>query len=164
MTLAISLPNIQSQLAQATTPHQTREIEKISRAAIAWANEQNDYELFMQAWRVYLTARRKTTELIKYDIDHNINVIDEQFHFTPMQWSRRLKELAVEQDKIDEYFDNLIANQWQPSIAGVLRHANGQEIDREERAVNDIKRGTKALHDSGWTDANIHAIVDEVIA
>jgi hypothetical protein len=146
MTLA-TIPQIHGQLMQATTPAQTREVEKVSRAAIAYAEEQSDYDLYMQAWQVYLSARRKTTALVKYDLERNIDVTAEGFGFTKMQWSRRLKELSVPQEKIDEYFDKLVSNGWQPSIAGMLRDSEGKEIDREARAITELKRGVKTLRD-----------------
>ena len=120
MTLP-SVPDIRTQLARAETPAQTRKIEAVSKSAIAYAEEQNDSELYMQAWQVYLMARRKTTELVKSEMDGNMDVTYNQYGFTKMQWSRRLKELAVEQAKLDEYFDKLTSQGWQPSIAGMLR-------------------------------------------
>ena len=127
-------------LERAHTPVETVKVEAMASAAIAYANETNNYELFMQAWRVYLFARRKTTLLVK---GGNMDVTGIQF--TKMQWSRRLKELAVAEDAIDEYFDNLVSNGWQPSIAGMLRHSNGGEIDRFANAKAEMLRGANTL-------------------
>jgi len=131
---------IHNALATATTPQETMKVEAMSSAAIAYAKEQNNYELFMDAWRVYLMARRKTTELVKAG---NNDVTGIQF--TKMQWSRRLRELEVEQEKIDNYFDELVSNGWQPSIAGMLRHSSGGEIDHFAVAVSDLTRGANKL-------------------
>ena len=128
-------------LARAHTPAETMKVEATASAAIAYANETNNYELFMQAWRVYLLARRKTTMLVQ---GGNMDVTGIQF--TKMQWSRRLKELAVAEQVIDDYFDNLVSNGWQPSIAGMLRHSDGGEIDRFGNAKNEIVRGANTLH------------------
>ena len=108
--------------------------------AMAYADEQQDYELYMQAWRVYLDARRKTTGLI---LSGNMDVTDAGF--TKMQWSRRLKEYRIAQEKLDEYFDAIIASGWQPSINGLLRQADGKEIDHFAIALAEMRRGAWKL-------------------
>lgn len=140
MTTALSVPIIQTQLAQATTIKETRQVEAVSKVAMAYADEQQDYELYMQAWRVYLDARRKTTGLI---LSGNMDVTDAGF--TKMQWSRRLKEYRIAQEKLDAYFDSIIASGWQPSISGLLRDASGEEIDRFAVAVAELRRGAWKL-------------------
>jgi hypothetical protein len=39
----------------------------------------------------------------------------------------------------------LTSNGWQPSIAGLLRHSEGSDIDKRARAVVEILRGAKTL-------------------
>lgn len=131
-------------LSVAVSPKQTLEVEALSQAAMAYAREQDDYELFMSAWRVYLTARRKTTALIQAERDANMYV-SELPSFTEMQWSRRMKELAIEQERIDSYFDELVQNGWQPSMNGLLRYSEGRELDRFALAKTAIVRNAKEL-------------------
>ena len=160
MTLATLTP---SAVELARTPHQTQVLEAASSAAMAYAKEMNDYETYMQMWQVYILSRRKTTELVKAEIERgNTRVTDTEYGFTKMQWSRRIKELSVPVDVIAEYFDELVSNGWQPSINGLLRSASGGDIDHEANAVNEIRHGAKVLREHGWTFAQIHEIVDEV--
>lgn len=140
MTTDISIPNMKAHLAMASTPQETQSIEAVSKVAMAYAAEQNNYELYMLAWRLYIDARRKTTALI---LDGNMHVTD--FGFTKMQWSRRMAEYRIAQEKLDEYFDAMISSGWQPSINGFIRHANGSELDREDNARNEVRRGTRTL-------------------
>jgi len=125
---------IENKLTNAGTPQETQAVEAISAAAIAYAKEQHDYETMVIATRIYLLARRKTTELILPEIQHggqgNTRVTLLDYGFTKMQWNRRVKELQVEQEKVNAYFDNCISKGWNPSIAGVLKFADsGQELD-----------------------------------
>ena len=143
-SLALPLSHAQRALASATTPAKSKHAEVVSKTAMAYYDEQANYEGYMQAWRVYLLARRKTTELVQAQLAANTRVTDIPA-FTPMQWSRRLKELAIEQERIDKYFDELVQNGWQPSINGMLRHANGSEIDHYEQAVALLLRGANKL-------------------
>lgn len=159
MTLATVTP---SAVELARTPQQSMKLEAVSSAGMAYAKELNDYETYMQMWQVYILSRRKTTELIKAELDAgNMRVTDTEYGFTKMQWSRRLKELAVPDEAISNYFDELVSLGWQPSINGLLRTSAGGEIDHEGNAVADIRRGARTLRAHGWTEANIHAIIDE---
>ena len=81
MTNIIPVPQIEQQLAAATTMRQTRKVEAVSAAAMAYADEEKNYELFMSAWRVYELARIKTTELYT----NNTHVMDDEILFTAMQ-------------------------------------------------------------------------------
>lgn len=159
MTLTVLTP---SAVELARTPHQTQAIEAASAAEMAFAKEMHDYETYMQMWQVYVLSRRKTTELVKAEIERgNMHVTDTEYGFTKMQWSRRIRELSIPEDVINAYFDELVSNGWQPSINGLLRTAEGKEIDHEGNAVADIRRGARTLRAHGWTDAQIHEIVDE---
>ena len=129
-------------LMNATTPREAHAVESVSSAAKAYYHEQGMYEESMSYWKLYYQARRKTTELIQAG---NMDVTE--VGWTKMQWSRRVRELKVSQEKLEEYFDELIANAWHPSINGLLRHANGGEIDKRARYVTDVKRGAKGLRD-----------------
>lgn len=122
-------PVTQAQQAymQIKTPAQSKAVESMAAAAKAWAKEQNDYEMFVAAAHVYIMARRKTTELIRPDIKHggdwqgnNIVTLDD-YGFTKMQWHRRVKELELPQEKIDEYFDECIAKRWEPTLFGLWK-------------------------------------------
>ena len=123
-------------LAQANTPAQTKQIESISRAAIAYAKEQKDYEMMVEATHLYIMARRKTTELIAPEIKHggdkqgNNTVTLKDYGFTKMQWNRREMELSIPTESVDEYFDECISKGWNPSLYDLTRrnHAQGDKI------------------------------------
>ena len=116
---------IEQRLILATTPQQTRELEEVSAAARAYYYEQRNYEAMVEATRLYLLARRKTTELVAGERNMDVTLAD--FGFTRMQWHRRQDELNLEMDKINEYFDECIAKGWNPSIAGVLRWGHDEQ-------------------------------------
>ena len=111
---------IEQRLATASTPQETKVLEEVSAAARAYYYEQENYEGMVQATRLYLLARRKTTELLIPEMS-NAHVTLRNYGFTKMQWHRRMNELKIEQEMIDAYFDECIAKGWNPSIAGVLR-------------------------------------------
>ncbi|HEY6018617.1 MAG TPA: hypothetical protein VIY48_01630 [Candidatus Paceibacterota bacterium] len=124
-----------SALEKAKTPAQTKKIESASAAAIAWAKEEGDYELMVDAMKMYVLARRKTTELLKPFIKHGGNrqgqgnlpvTLMDKTGFTKMQWHRRVRELEVSLEDLEDYFDECVSNGWNPSLAGLLRHANGE--------------------------------------
>lgn len=159
MSLATISP---SAVELARTPEQTLKLEAVSSAAMAYAREINDYEAYMNMWRVYILARRKTTALIQAELQGgNMHVTDSDYGFTKMQWSRRLKELSIPAEAVNAYFDELVSLGWQPSINGLLRTVNGGQIDHEGNAIAEIKRGTRTLRKRGWMVADIYAIVDE---
>jgi len=126
------ISEISQMLAVATQPAQTRAIESMAQAAKAYAKERGDYEGVVNAVRVYILARMKTTELIQPHVQQGgdrksenqgnnvVTLID--FGFTKMQWNRRTKELKVK-DRVDEYLDECIANGWEPSLHGLLSYA-----------------------------------------
>jgi len=142
----------------AHTPAQTMKLESASAAMMAYHKEMDNYTEFMEYWRLYIMSSRKTTELIKAELEaNNLRVTDTNYGFTEMQWSRRLKELSVTQDELDAYFDELVANGWQPSKRGLFRHASGTRIDRFEYAVEQLKRGARILRDE------FHHTLDEIM-
>lgn len=123
-------------LQHAVTPAQSKAVESIAAAAKAWAKEQDDFEMVVAAARIYILARRKTTELIEPCIiygDHGLqgnrgnNVVTSvglaDYGFTNMQWSRRKKELEVTPDDIDSYIDECIEMHTEPTTFGLLRFA-----------------------------------------
>ena len=119
----------------AQTPQQSKDVEAMAAAAKAWAKEQNDYELVVNAARVFILSRRKTTELIQPDIkrggdgsnqyqskgDNDVTLAD--YGFTKKQWNRRCKELEVEPEEIDEYIDDCIEKNIEPTVNGLLKFA-----------------------------------------
>lgn len=109
----------ESAIAAIQTPAASKEVESMSAAARAYYQEQGDYENTVKAIRLYVLARRRTTELLIQERGSNTYVTD--MGFTKMQWSRRLKELHVPADALDAYFDDMIAKGWNPSIAGLLK-------------------------------------------
>lgn len=121
-------------LLNAKTPAQSKKVETISAAAQAWAKEEGDYEAYVAATYTYILARRKTTELLKPFIQHggdrqgNMPVtLMEKTGFTKMQWHRRVNELDVQMEDLEEYFNECIANGWHPSLAGAVRFAKQGE-------------------------------------
>lgn len=146
MTTSITpLSAIEHSLALATTPEETKPVEAAAAAARAWAKENANYELFVKATRLYILARRRTTELVLPYIQHGgdrgknqyaawqgdtlVNLAD--FGFTNKQWSRRMHELEIPIDVLENYFDECIQNGWHPSLAGLVRRAKHDEPDTE---------------------------------
>lgn len=122
----------------ATVPAQSRAIESMAAAARAWAKEQGDFEMVVAAARIYILARRKTTELSlsyapgwggdrgknqyeEWQVDNIVHL--PEFGFTDRQWSRRKKELEVTEEDIDNYFDECIEMHVEPTTFGLLRFA-----------------------------------------
>ena len=97
------------------------QVEAMSAAAIAYYKEQRDYENIMKAWRLYVEARRITTGLCLEEWQGNMRVTLSEMGFTKMQWHRRMKEYNLPAEQVNTYFDECIANGWQPSIAGMLK-------------------------------------------
>lgn len=123
-------------LNAAKTPKETKKIESASAAAIAWAKEEGDYDTMVQATKLYVLARRKTTELLKPFIQHGGNrqgqgnlpvTLMDKTGFTKMQWHRRVRELEVSIEDLEDYFDECISNGWNPSLAGLLKHADREK-------------------------------------
>lgn len=119
----IAISKIEQALANAKTPVETKQLEAVSQAARAWAKENDDYETYIKATRVYIMSRRKTTELIQPNIKHGGNnvVTLQDYGFTKMQWHRRMQELEIPITKVDEYFDECIAKKWDASPFGLSR-------------------------------------------
>lgn len=131
---ALSLPDsFQTLLAligNAKSPRKTKRIEEDSAAEAARAKEQGDYEKFVNATLAYILARRRTTELIRPKIKHGgrgfKDVTLEGFGFTKLQWFRRVKELEIPDEKLEEYFTECVAFGWHPSLNGAVSHYYGK--------------------------------------
>jgi len=137
MTLPAPLPStFDARLAVASTPQETKELTAISRAAIAYYKERDDYEGMVKATEAYYLSRRKTTELIL----GNGDVTYADFKITKMQWHRRMKELKIELEQATAYFDECIAKGWNPSIAGVISY-----VSEPTEEVPPIVRDTRRL-------------------
>ena len=117
----------------AITPAQSKTVESMAAAAKAWAKEQDDFEMVVRAARIYILARRKTTELIEPNIerfhgnqyvggDNDVTSL-EDYGFTKKQWGRRKRELEVTPDDIDSYIDECIEMHTEPTTFGLLRFA-----------------------------------------
>jgi len=116
-------------LQAATKPEETKAIEGYATAGRAWAKEHKFYDEYVNYARLYVLARRKTTELVKPFIHwggHNKqgseqDTLLEDFAFTKSQWNRRCKELDIPEEQIEEYFHECFTNGWWPSINGLFR-------------------------------------------
>ena len=126
------LSQAEQALLNATTPEQTKNVEALAAAAMAWAREQDDFENLVEAGRIYILARCKTTELIsptirqgQYGREGNADIaFISDYGFTKMQWQRRRQELAVRAE-LDSYIDDCIEKQTAPTITGLIRFAGG---------------------------------------
>lgn len=115
-------------LAVARTPAESKAVEALAAAARAWAKEQGDFENVVEAARIYILARRKTTELIAPEIkrgrpikgDNDVTFLQD-YGFTNKQWQRRRQELEVDSAAVDEYFDDCILKHTEPTTFGLLR-------------------------------------------
>ncbi len=116
------------QLSKVTKPKQSRKIESTAAAAQAWAKENDDYDGYLKATELYIRARRKTTELVKPYIQHggirkqgNLDVtLLADFGLTKMQWFRRVKELEIAEELVEEYFFQCREKNWNPSLAAFV--------------------------------------------
>lgn len=135
-------------LATVQTPAASKAVESVSAAARAYYQEQGDYENTVKAIRLYVLARRRTTELLIQERGSNTYVTD--MGFTKMQWSRRLKELRVPADALDAYFDDMIAKGWNPSIAGLLKvnEPDGEPGDELVADIATLVRAARRLNES----------------
>lgn len=119
-----------NRLLQSTEPKETKAVEEFAAAGRAWAKEHQDYDSYVEYARLYVLARRKTTELVKPFIqqgghnkkqpDEDVQLLD-NFGFTYKQWNRRCKELNLTIEQIDGYFEECASNGWWPSINGLLK-------------------------------------------
>lgn len=125
----------EQKLALAKSPEESKEVEALAAAAIAWAKEQENYELIVDAWRAYVLARSKTTELILPDIkqgrpenkpDNDVKFLSD-YGFTYKQWERRRRELRAK-EVIDDYLDDCLTNFNEPTIHGLLKFAGGPHV------------------------------------
>jgi len=146
MTQAAIIPMSKAErmLAVATQPEESRKIERLAKAAHAYAKEQNDYEAMVTATRIYILARRKTTELILPYIkpgrpnndDNDVNILAD-FNLTAKQWNRRTKELSIAIEALETYFDECVANGWNPSVNGLMKSTgNGYTINKRLQIYN----------------------------
>ena len=138
-TNIMPVSQIATRLAQSSNHLETRAVEAVAEAAKSYHYEQKNYEEMVKATRLYFMARRKTTELIAPYIqpgrpngDTHDTILDD-FNLNKKQWNRRVRELEIVSEKMEEYFDECIAKGWNPSIAGVVRFADGSEQNRKTR-------------------------------
>lgn len=143
ITAWLGAPDITTVLANVTQPAESKKIESISAAAIAWAKEQQDYEMLVNATRTYILARRKTTELCLSEYEGNARVTLSEIGFTKMQWMRRKREYEIEQERLDSYFDAVVANGWVPSTKDLMRFVSGKS---EGGTVDEYERDCNILH------------------
>ena len=120
----------------ADTPAKSKKAEAMAAAARAWAKELNDYEGVVEAARIYILARRKTTELCKpfapinggdrrskqFQLDNNVE-LKPDFGFTYKQWERRKKELDTTVNDVYSYIDYCIELGIEPTVFGLLKYA-----------------------------------------
>ena len=135
----VPISKMQQTLATADTPQKSKELEEFSAAARAWAKEHQDYDAYVQSAYFYVMARRKTTELVLPHIKHgghnraqpdeDVQLL-EDFGFTWKQWNRRRKELDLDAEQIESYFEECFSNGWWPSINGLFRF--GKELSHGE--------------------------------
>lgn len=125
-------------LQRAATPEQSKAVESMAAAAKAWAKEQGDFEMVVAAARIYILARRKTTELsmpfapehggdrrsTQFQVDNDVD-LKLEFGFTQKQWERRVKELEITEDDIDNYFDECIEMHVEPTAFGLIQCGKG---------------------------------------
>ena len=138
------LTRAEAQITSATDPSKTYKLEADMKAAQAWAKEQQNYEMVIEAGRLYLLAKRKTTELIAPGIrDPNMGrpnkgneiVTLSDFGFDKMEWSRRKKLIELTEDFIDDYIDDCINKQIEPTFYGYL----GFIKTSEREAISDFE-------------------------
>jgi hypothetical protein len=112
-------------------------------AAKALDNEQESYEIYMQAWRVYILSIRKTTELLTAG---HTQVTYGDFGWNKQEWHRRMKLLNLDIAKIDEYFDNVIAKGGQPAKNHLYMIADGKDpspmtyTSREQKIADELAK------------------------
>lgn len=130
-TNIIAINKIEQKLLNATIPSESQEVEIYASIARQYAKETHNYSMMVKYTRIYFDARRKTTELVMPYITHGGSSTSHaatlgDFSITRQQWHRRVMELQIEQEKLNEYFDDCISKGWNPSIAGVLKYAEGK--------------------------------------
>jgi len=126
MTESSILPtNAFTTLSATTDPAEASAIEVKAKLARAYAKETKNYELLVNATKLYVLSRRKVTELIQPYIRHGgqgprtATLLD--YGFTKQQWNRRVHELDVPIETVEGYFDECISNGWQPSLYDLMR-------------------------------------------
>jgi len=130
--LATPINRAEQALQAATTPYESKQVEAMAAAAMAWAKEQNDYEKVVDAARIYLLSRCHTTELILPTIKqgrpeikgNDIVTFLEDYGFSKMQWQRRRDELEARR-YLDDYLDECIEKGVEPTRWGLIRFARG---------------------------------------
>lgn len=137
MTVAITpISKLEQELAQASTPKESKRVEEKAAAEKAHAKEQGDFEKVFHYALVYIRARCKTTELIKptirqggdgsnqYGSKPNDTVRLADYGFTEMQWNRRSKELKAF-SQFDEYQDDCVEKSVTPTPFGLVGYFGG---------------------------------------
>lgn len=129
----IPITQAEQALVNAKTPEQSKRVEILASAARAWAKEQGDFENVINAARIYILARRKTTELIEPTIvkyhgnqfergDDTVTSL-EDYGFTRKQWERRRKEIEnITVDDVESYIDDCIVKHSEPTSYGLIRY------------------------------------------
>jgi len=122
------LTKIEQALAKANTPAESKAVESLAAAAKAWAREQKDFGGVIEAARIHILARRKTTELIQPGIrqgqpkkGNNMVTLLSDYGITKMQWSRRTQELEATLDDIEAYIDECVDTGVEPTVFGLLK-------------------------------------------
>jgi DNA modification methylase len=145
------ISEIERQIVTATDPKVTFEIEGVSKAEQALAKEQRDFEKVIEYGRIYLLAKRKTTELIEPRITYGGDRRSEQFQgneivtlksygFDKMEWSRRTKLLDFPEDYIDEFIDDCITKSKEPTFYGYLNFIKKYTEPIEDDAEPEIDK------------------------
>ena len=141
----LALNKAERMLAEAETPEETRKVEALTagimESAKALRDEQESYETYMKAWRVYIFSIRKTTELLTAG---NMQVTYGDYGWNKQEWHRRMKLLNMEVAQIDTYFDDVIAKGGQPAKNHLYMIADGKEpspqnyVSREQRILDEL--------------------------
>ena len=157
----IQLNPFLNQLTLVETPKQSEEMEALAKAAMAFAMESESYEMYTNAWYAYIMARRKTTELLlphapkwggnrgknqyaEWQDDTDVILPTVEFNFNAKQWQRRLQELEAD---IDAYFNECVANGWQPTLAGLYEMVKQKSIKAKRAEI--AKRGEEIKQSKG---------------
>lgn len=128
-------------LRAATDPAQTKAIEGFAAAGQAYSKEHKLYDEYVRFARLYVLARRRTTEIVLPHVKHgghNAKQLDqdvmllEDLGFTWKQWNRRCKELEISENDIEEYFQECFSNGWWPSINGLFRFRSDDAYTEKE--------------------------------
>jgi DNA modification methylase len=141
-----TINEIEQQIAIAKDPKVTFKIEGVSKAQQALAKEQRDYEKVIEWGRIYILAKRKTTELIEPEIYHGPHRWDDRdapegdsiptiadYGFTDKQWRIRKKLLETIEDDVDNYIDYCKSEQQEPTTGGFI----SWKIEKTRQSINE---------------------------